>query len=223
MRTHIAKSLQTRCKAIQNAVKVYNTAATALSPPRPTIDWSKVSHYSFLDEFSLLRDTRQDVREQAWARPAHRETVRQYLRIQRAQEEILRCNVEIRRLHTAIIDEHQLFDIVQEDLKQGDSPMQGPVQEFILRRRRVNMHILARIQQTYCLPGFSGHTTVGTRKGMSVPTSTSDTRPPSVDEEIQAIQLDMDDELENDLENDDDMSGDIGGLVDYVTNLSMRD
>jgi hypothetical protein len=57
MCTHIAKSLQTRCKAIQNAVKAYNAAAMALSPPCPTVDWSKVSHYGFLDEFSLLRDT----------------------------------------------------------------------------------------------------------------------------------------------------------------------
>src|SRR6202451_4895907 len=99
MRTHIAKSLQTRCKAIQNAVKADNVAASALSPPRPTVDWAKVSHYGFLDEFNLLRDTRDDVREKPWARPAHRETVKQYLRIQCAHEEILRCNVEIRHLH----------------------------------------------------------------------------------------------------------------------------
>jgi hypothetical protein len=75
----------------------------------------------------------------------------------------------------------------------------------------------------FCSPGFSGHTTVGTWKGMSVPTYTSDMRPPSVDKEIQVIQSDMDEKLENDLENDDHMSGDIGGLVDYVANLSMYD
>ncbi|KAG1853644.1 hypothetical protein F4604DRAFT_1933044 [Suillus subluteus] len=54
MCTHISKSLQTRCHAIQNAVKTYNAAAAALSPPRPQLDWSKVSHYSFLEEFNLL-------------------------------------------------------------------------------------------------------------------------------------------------------------------------
>ena len=35
MCTHIAKSLQTYCKAIQNAVQTYNTAATEMSPPLP--------------------------------------------------------------------------------------------------------------------------------------------------------------------------------------------
>jgi hypothetical protein len=57
MRTHIAKSLQTRCKAIQNAVKTYNTAALEMNPPRPTLDWSKASHYTFLEDFELLRNT----------------------------------------------------------------------------------------------------------------------------------------------------------------------
>ena len=55
IRTHIAKSLQTHCKAIQNAVKKYNEAATALLPPRPSLDWSHVSHYSFLDKFETHR------------------------------------------------------------------------------------------------------------------------------------------------------------------------
>ncbi|GBE83750.1 hypothetical protein SCP_0508060 [Sparassis crispa] len=61
MRMHIAKSLQTRCEAIRNAVQVYNAAAGVLNPPRPTLDWAKISHYSFLDEFDLLHDTRNDI------------------------------------------------------------------------------------------------------------------------------------------------------------------
>ncbi|KAG2158579.1 uncharacterized protein EDB93DRAFT_1237923 [Suillus bovinus] len=56
MRTHIAKALQTCCKAIQSKVKEYNAAASALVPPAPSLDWSCVSHYGFLDEFTLLRD-----------------------------------------------------------------------------------------------------------------------------------------------------------------------
>lgn len=57
MRTHISKTLQTRCKAIQNAVKKYNEAASEIDPPRPPLEWSRVSHYNFLDEFNLLRET----------------------------------------------------------------------------------------------------------------------------------------------------------------------
>ena len=54
MHTHIAKSLNTQCKAIQNAVKGYNAAALHMSPSHPTLDWEKASHYVFLKDFQLL-------------------------------------------------------------------------------------------------------------------------------------------------------------------------
>ena len=53
-RTHLAKSLQTRCKAIRSATDTYNKAARLLDPPRPPLDWAQVSRYSFLEEFNLL-------------------------------------------------------------------------------------------------------------------------------------------------------------------------
>ena len=69
MRTHIAKSLQNRCKAIWNAVKVYNDVAVEIG--RPTIDWSRVSHYAFLEEFTLLAEATEDIQEvNSWNRPS---------------------------------------------------------------------------------------------------------------------------------------------------------
>jgi hypothetical protein len=85
MRSHIAKLLQSRCKAIQNAVQAYNTAALALSPPHLTLDWSKVSHYAFLEEFNILRDTRNDIREKKWADLAIRKTLKQHQKVKRAE------------------------------------------------------------------------------------------------------------------------------------------
>ena len=76
VRTYLAKSLQRRCKAIRNAVAEYNSAAAALNPPRPAINWSEVSHYSFVEEFSLLQDTRNDIREKQWSQPQIREFMR---------------------------------------------------------------------------------------------------------------------------------------------------
>ncbi|KAF8159744.1 hypothetical protein B0H34DRAFT_796962 [Crassisporium funariophilum] len=61
MRTHIAKALQKRIKAIQRAVKMYNATASALDPPRLMIDWNSVLHYKFLEEFPLLQNTSQDL------------------------------------------------------------------------------------------------------------------------------------------------------------------
>ncbi|KAG6862637.1 hypothetical protein C0991_011140, partial [Blastosporella zonata] len=88
MRTHIAKNLQSRSKAIRTAVKNYNTVAVAVN--RPTLDWAKVTHYSFLDEFNLLRENQNNILKRPWADPVMRETMRKYQRLQRAHEEVLR-------------------------------------------------------------------------------------------------------------------------------------
>ena len=95
MRTHITKSLQTRCKAIQNAVRQYNTAAEAMSPPRPKLDWSKASHYTFLEDFELLHNTCHDIHAKPWADPVVQSTMKQASRIKRAKEEIGTCNFEL--------------------------------------------------------------------------------------------------------------------------------
>ena len=55
--------------------------ALALDPPCPTVDWSKVSHYSFLDEFVLLQDTRQDISDRWWSKPAVHTTIKQWLHV----------------------------------------------------------------------------------------------------------------------------------------------
>ena len=69
MHMHIAKSLNTRCKAIQNAVQSYNAVALHISPPRPTLDWEKASHYAVLKDFQLLYNTRQDICHKQWSDP----------------------------------------------------------------------------------------------------------------------------------------------------------
>jgi hypothetical protein len=147
MRTHIAKSLQKRCRAIRNAVQKYNVAARELNPPRPTLDWTTVTHYSFLEEFTLLRETRQDIRKQPWARPVVRETIRQHLRIQRAQEELIRCIIETRRLESAITQEHETFDCVLGELKAAESPLYSVVSEFCHRRGQLNASLMQRVAQ----------------------------------------------------------------------------
>lgn len=200
-RTHIAKSLQTRSKAIRNAVKQYN--AVALTLDRPTLDWAKVTHYSFLDEFNLLRDN--NVNQKPWADPVIRETMRKYQRLQRAKEELIRCNIEVRRLHTSIVDEHRTFN----DLA-VTGPLNGEIHEFVSRRKAVNSLLIARIKQIYSLPGFTGVPSPGVRKGHVVPDPLPDT---STD----AIDL-SDDDVDDGL--DDALLGDIGGLVEYVSNLT---
>jgi hypothetical protein len=165
MRTHIAKSLQTRCKAIRTALKDYNAAAASLDAPRPALDWSQVSNFNFLEEFTLLQDTRNDVRAKPWCKPAIREAMKLRHRLTRAREEIDRLNVEIRRLHTAIRDERRLFKNTITRLRSAQDPLLGAVLDFVTWRSRINDRLLARVHQVYALNGYTGLKSAGKRLG----------------------------------------------------------
>jgi hypothetical protein len=222
MRSHIAKSLQSRCKAIQNAVKTYNAAALALDPPRPTVDWSKVSHYNFLEEFNLLRDTRQDIQNKPWARPAVRETMKKATRIKCANEEIENCNTEVRRLHTSIVDENQHMELRLQDLRIQQDPICGAVEEYVVYRRRVNAQIMSRIHQIHDLKGFTGNNTPGVRKGgRPVVANGTPARGDMDGQEGHALLNDDQDETLPEPGGDDDVTDTINSLVDYVSHLSM--
>ncbi|KAK7696630.1 hypothetical protein QCA50_001288 [Cerrena zonata] len=172
LRTHLSKSLKNRSKTIRRAVAEYNIAARLLHPPRPALDASTVIDYSFLNQFSLLQDTRNDIRDSEWARTGIREAVKLQQHIKRAQEEVVRCNIEIRRLHTGIRDEHRHFASVLEELRKEDSPMYGVVEEFVERQRAVNRDLLRRVYDMYALPGLTGVASAGRRLG-APPDSTS--------------------------------------------------
>ncbi|KAL6298786.1 hypothetical protein BKA93DRAFT_820202 [Sparassis latifolia] len=197
--THIAKSLQTRCRAIRNAITSYNVAA-------------------FLEEFNLLHDTRHDIREKQWTQPAMRETMHLHHRIQRAHEEIQKCNVEVRRIHTHIRDEDMLFSTVLDDLCHRQDPLHGAVLEYCSCRRVVNTHILAFLQRIYALQGFTGNPFPGECLGVphSLPVAHSD-----VEDLLSAEMHELNEEEHAGLELDDDdeAEGDISGLLDYVSNL----
>ncbi|EIW53126.1 uncharacterized protein TRAVEDRAFT_81512, partial [Trametes versicolor FP-101664 SS1] len=156
VRTYIAKNLQRRSQAIRTAVKQYNTAAEALNPPRPPLDWTKVTHYSFLEEFELLRDTGNTLRTKRWAEPLARETMKKARHIARAHEEILRCNVEVRRLHTSIVNENATLNTACRLARVEGNSVSGPLEIFALRRKRVNARLLAVISQIHALPGYTG-------------------------------------------------------------------
>ncbi|KAL7283095.1 hypothetical protein ACG7TL_002520, partial [Trametes sanguinea] len=173
VRTYIAKNLQKRCQAIRRAIDEYNKAAALLDPPRPALDWSKVSHFSFIEEFTLLQDTRNDLRDKLWSQPVAREMMRKARRIQRAHEEITNVNREIRRLHTSIRDEDAHFTAVLDSLRARKDPLYSAVLEFCTRRRSANARNLVFIQRLYDLDGFTGDPTPGVRCG-GVPSTAGD-------------------------------------------------
>ncbi|KAJ7872565.1 hypothetical protein B0H13DRAFT_2349438 [Mycena leptocephala] len=103
----LRKPLQARSKAIKAAIAKYNDTAEAMEPPMPTLDWEDVVECAFLADFDLLREAREDIRKEPWALPAGRAAMDQYFKLLRADEEIQRLNIEIRRLITYMGDENR--------------------------------------------------------------------------------------------------------------------
>ncbi|KAF9499162.1 hypothetical protein BDN71DRAFT_1524660 [Pleurotus eryngii] len=128
---------------IQCALQDYNKAASLLSPPRPSLEWSEVSHYSFLDEFTLLHENRKDILSKPWAHP------------------VVSC-----RLLTFILDEHDLFDTVEKSMEGSRDPLLVTVQEHCICRRCINLQLLTCISQIHALNGFTRECSYGTAKGL---------------------------------------------------------
>lgn len=225
MREHLGKALKRRCHAVQNAVMDYNAAALACTPPRPTVDWDRVSHYQFLEDFALLRESRPEVLGQPWARPAVQVTMKQAMRIERAKEEIIRCNVEIRRLITHLADEDAHLTQVHDQLVAAKDPLAPILADFATRRKRVNAQVRARLLQTSRLSGFTGNITHGTRKGMpredDVRMAPGEEAGTEEGEDSEEAEVDLDDRAGTpDLDEDDEVGEQAGTFVDYVVDLS---
>ncbi|KAI0674307.1 hypothetical protein C8Q78DRAFT_1014194 [Trametes maxima] len=226
VRTYIAKNLQRRSEAIRTAVKQYNTAAQALVPPRPALDWAKVTHYTFLDEFELLRDTRNDIRTKPWAQPLARETMKKYRRILRAREELVRCDIEVCRLHTWIIDEQTALDCAVREAHSRRDHIAGPLDLYRVRRKQTNARLLAVISQLYALDGFSGRkgpwrackplAPSGPPEGASVQSSSAGENP--LQDALEGLSLDVDEYEEGAI--DDSELAEIGRVVEFAANIS---
>ncbi|KAK7683799.1 hypothetical protein QCA50_013175 [Cerrena zonata] len=218
MRTHIAKLLQTRSKAIRRAVDSYNTAASRLTPPREKLDWAKMSQCGYIEELTMLRSTRNDIRDKPWVKPVYREMLKLRHRIARAKEEITRCNVETCRVYTAIYDETELFSKVTTQLGVSNDPLVGPVRDFITRRIGINSSLLNYIQKIYSLVGFTGERTRGIR---AVGHGTMDVGPTSSAEDAIPTNPDDDEDDEDVFDEDEEFQQEMRGLETFLSNLDI--
>lgn len=133
--------------AVKTALTAFNKAAQMLDPPRPTYEWEELSHYGFLQDCAFLRESHLDILAKPWVQPATRIIMRQFLRIRRAGEEIVRCNVELCCLHTSIIDKNSSLDTTLKDLQGTQDVLCGLFEEYAIYHRRINNKILARCTQ----------------------------------------------------------------------------
>ncbi len=181
------------------------------------VDWDKVSHYSFIEEFSLLQDTRNDIRSKAWTRPEVREAIRTSKRIARAKEEIRSCNREVRRVHTWIRDEEILFREVLARLKAEQNELHGAVLEYCRHRRAANARNMAYIERIHALPGFSGQRTPGRRVGAQRP---EDEFVVQSEGSWESQALAQDDTIALDVGEDEEPNEEVAAIVEYMGRLT---
>ncbi|KAJ7124029.1 hypothetical protein C8R43DRAFT_899278 [Mycena crocata] len=163
LRKHIAKALQARSRAVKTALSNYNAAASTLDPPRDSLTWEQVVEYAFLSDFDLLRDGREDIREELWAKPAGRIAMDMHFKIERADEEIIRLNIEIRRLMTYMRDEEAFLGREERRIREEHGgAIAYQVRRYRFRQGRFNETHRLRLWKLSKIPGFTGRLDPGT-------------------------------------------------------------
>jgi len=125
-------------------------------PPRQTLDWDQVVEYAFLSDFDLLRDARQDIHRKPWSTPAARLAIDQAFKLEHAEEELVRLNVEIPRLATYIRDENVCLRAKEAELSPTDPALAHQVFLYRMERGRFDAHHLQVLGKIYLLPGYTG-------------------------------------------------------------------
>jgi len=105
-----------------------------MDPCHPMLDWSKASHYNFLEDFRLLYDTHHDIHSKPWADPVIQMTMKQIMCIKFVKEEINDCNIEIQHLFTHILDEDTNICANLQRLQQEGSSITSAVEEYAICR-----------------------------------------------------------------------------------------
>lgn len=199
MRKHIAQALRTRSKTIQKAIESYNAAASAMSPPRQTISWEQVVDYSYLSEFDILRDTREDVRERKWATQKNRLLMQEFFKLIRAENELPRLHIEIQRLITYMArEEVRLLGFVSM-IQHDDPALAYQISVHWFERARFNDIHRKRLLSIKRLEGFDSRN----NKYFSVGVPVRKEAPMEMAEDIPSG-LNEDDEGESDVEEEDD-------------------
>jgi hypothetical protein len=122
-----------------------------------------VVDYTFLSDFDLLRDGREDIRNEPWAKPSGRIAMDMYFKIERAGEEIWRLNIEIPRLITFMRDEEEFLRRAEVSVRESaGEAMAHQVHLYRMRQGRFHDEHKYRLYALRKVPGFSGSLEPGT-------------------------------------------------------------
>lgn len=157
--------MKRRSKAIKTAVDEYNDAAGKLDGSIKKLEIKDALEYVFLGEFDVLRNTRRRILEKPWARRAERETANIYFKLLRAEEEVRRLNIEIRRLITFICDYHKKTSKIIAELAQSNPKLGHQLQKRVRLRKQHDVNHLRRLRQLSLMGGFTGSFHLGKQAG----------------------------------------------------------
>ena len=205
LRKHIAQALSRRCVAIRNAISRYNDLAPLQKPPRPVLVYSAVVDYCTFSEFEILKHSDHDVLSKQWATLANRQAANKYFKIERAEEEIHRCNVEVARVQAWVDEDDMVMSGAVADHEGSDPVFAAHLKVLQIQRRHVNDHLRTRLEQIYKLPGYSGPPHVSASSAPPLPSAVpSSTLTTGVEDRVDGDHIDNEDELHED-EDEDEM------------------
>ncbi len=161
LRRHISNALQQRSQAIRNAIERYNTLIKQMKLSRPTLTWDQVINYAFLADFDVLRDCQEDIKQKPWANPGSRALMDDYFKVIRAQEEIVRLNIEIHRVVTYLHDEERFLRFKEQQSSVKNPALAHQIKRLRQERSRFTEIHTRRFSSLSSLPAFTGNLTLG--------------------------------------------------------------
>ncbi|KAJ6632375.1 hypothetical protein B0H10DRAFT_2427108 [Mycena sp. CBHHK59/15] len=136
-----------------------------VEPPRLKLSYNTIINHATLAEFDWLRETRNDIRALGWADPTRREASVLHFGIVRSKEEKTRCNVEIRRLVTSMVDDHMdQYRTIAANMVIAPELARELSRRWIVRNR-INTAIAKWLAQASRLPSFTSTLFPGDREG----------------------------------------------------------
>jgi hypothetical protein len=118
--------------------------------------YSEVVEYCNFSEFEILKHSDHNLLSKPWANLTNRQAAKKYFKIERAKEEIRRCNVEVARLQAWVDREDADLSRVVTAHEDSNAAFAAHLKTVQLQRHHLNDSLRTRLKQIYSLPGYCG-------------------------------------------------------------------
>ncbi|EIM82093.1 uncharacterized protein STEHIDRAFT_85498, partial [Stereum hirsutum FP-91666 SS1] len=159
VRKNVWAHLNTRSQAIRTALNNYNALAVKMNPPAEILDIQKIMELTFVAEFDLLRQSYGDteILQKPWMSPANRLVCNRLFKVVRAEEELDRLNLEMRRLRTWLLADAKAYEDAINGLStRHETIFAAEVREQYNRRQAINNNHHSILNTIEGLTGFTG-------------------------------------------------------------------